>query len=971
MFFYCSSLKSLTVPGGFVKNSKITNSSYYPTLPSQLTHTLEDDGSVIPINEDTKLTVVKKLTTYVTTPTTYTLKFDAGEASGSMLPQKAESGEDVIINRNAFYKIEYTFCGWKDEKNNKTFELNDNNQAIIPAKTYEAGSTITLSPIWEPINTSVTLKNGEFSFSLHGGEKATFNNIPAGTAYQVYEETPDGWVLIEQSNVSGSIEPLEESKATFTNKYQPGITTVNLVGLKTLDGLAAKEDAEGNAFKFELLENDSVIQTKEVKAGGMIQFDTIEYDKAGSHTYTIREVAGTNNVISYDSHEETVIVVVTDDGKGNLHSDVTYDKDGIVFANTTKPGSLEISKVGEGITDANKDTVFSFTVKLYNKNGTPVGDEKYTWYDKSTDEELGQSTASNGAILVSAKAGQTVVLKNLQAGMSYEIEETDIPRGWENTANKNNSGTIEANKSSEAVITNKYTATGTATITAHKLLEGNSLESGAFEFELLDSSNEVISTSVNGPVDIVQEIYDDNNNPVTNEWYGTAPVIFDSIKFTEEGDYTFYVREKSGEDTSIVYDTHVETVNIRVFDNGNGSLGTEVEYDSDGALFTNTMKPGQLVVSKTIENATTAASTVDFQFRLTLKDSHGSDLIGTYHVVKSDGSETTITNEGTVSLKGGETFTVTDLPHGCSYEITELDTSGFELTSSVGETGDITGGEDSEASFTNTYSSSGEIVLSASKNLIGGTLTEGMFQFELMDDNNEVIQTVSNNEDGSITFLPIYFTEADDGKEYVYRIKEVTGTTAGIQYDDHTETVIVTVNDTGLGSLDFDVAYDEDGAVFTNSALVDLTISKVVTGSMGNKDEEFTFYLTLSGDEAPETLSYDKDGETGALTVSSGRYEFTLSHGESITFTGIRKGLQYSITEDDSKYNTTISVYESETTSKTVSGTIETSTTVSYTNNLDLRVPTDSTTESRWALIPVFALPVCLLVVGKKRRKQS
>ncbi|WP_148132244.1 Spy0128 family protein, partial [Streptococcus sp. HMSC078H12] len=51
---------------------------------------------------------------------------------------------------------------------------------------------------------------------------------------------------------------------------------------------------EANAFTFELLENGNVIQTKKNAADGSIQFDSISYATEGTHTYTVREVAGTD-----------------------------------------------------------------------------------------------------------------------------------------------------------------------------------------------------------------------------------------------------------------------------------------------------------------------------------------------------------------------------------------------------------------------------------------------------------------------------------------------------------------------------------------------------------------------------------------------------------------------------------------------------------------------------------------------------
>ena len=46
-------------------------------------------------------------------------------------------------------------------------------------------------------------------------------------------------------------------------------------------------------------------------ADGTIQFDAISYDKEGSHTYTVREKAGTDTNIDYDQMNAVVTVNVT------------------------------------------------------------------------------------------------------------------------------------------------------------------------------------------------------------------------------------------------------------------------------------------------------------------------------------------------------------------------------------------------------------------------------------------------------------------------------------------------------------------------------------------------------------------------------------------------------------------------------------------------------------------------------------
>ena len=79
-----------------------------------------------------------------------------------------------------------------------------------------------------------------------------------------------------------------------------------------------------------------------------------------------------------DEEDET-LTAVTEDEEGKLSSKVTYDADGIIFTNKTRPGSLHLTKNVDGLTEANKDDVFIFDIHLYNENGLPADGSIY-WY---------------------------------------------------------------------------------------------------------------------------------------------------------------------------------------------------------------------------------------------------------------------------------------------------------------------------------------------------------------------------------------------------------------------------------------------------------------------------------------------------------------------------------------------------------------------------------------------------------------
>lgn len=303
---------------------------------------------------------------------TYRIEFSIPSGVlGSMTSQDVETSQDYALEKQHLYKFGYSFNYWRVDGNATTYQ----DQATIPANTYTAGTTVTLIPVFEAIDTTLNMVNGEIDLYLYGNEKATFADLPAGTAYEVWEETPSGWRLVYQSNVSGTIEPLQTSTASFVNEYAPGTVTATICGSKILDGKAAP----AGAYQFQLLENGSIIQTVYNQAGGFIAFDPITYTGAGTHTYTVREVNGGDSSIQYDSHTETITVSITQDGDGVLQASVTYDSDGINFVNTTRPGVLEIIKQAIGLTQANSNSTFTFNVILQNGDGT-LSESGYAWH---------------------------------------------------------------------------------------------------------------------------------------------------------------------------------------------------------------------------------------------------------------------------------------------------------------------------------------------------------------------------------------------------------------------------------------------------------------------------------------------------------------------------------------------------------------------------------------------------------------
>ena len=347
--------------------------------------------------------------------------------------------------------------------------------------------------------------------------------------------------------------------------------------------------------------------------------------------------------------------------------------------------------------------------------------------------------------------------------------------------------------------------------------------------------------------------------------------------------------------------------------------GYRDEYSNEDGVFviTNRYYPyGDLTVSKTLVNATEAASEAEFIFNLSLTDENGNPLIDKYNYVTSSGRVGKVGNADIFTLKGGEMITISDIPCKVGYSITEQSKDGFKNTSRVGETGTIHSYATSSASFTNTYSSGGRDSISVTKNLTGRALEEGKLKFRLETEEGVLIRTASNIADGSVNFGSFKYTEKDDGKDFVYLILEENEGKPGYTYDGSIYKVVVHVSDNGDGTLTFTQTYlneddEEVNAIgFDNeyhaSGSVTLKAWKVMTGKRLDGDD-FDFELL---DEGYNVLQTKKNTEDESIPFDPLEFDET-DVGETYTYY-IREvaGNDSSINYDDTVFCYTVSVVD-------------------------------------------------------------
>lgn len=193
------------------------------------------------------------------------------------------------------------------------------------------------------------------TITLNGGQTVTIKNLPKGSKYTVEEIDGLDYELVSSKNTSGTI-PFSSVTASFVNdKSEPETLDpsdpVNPGGSKVLlDADGNPVALAGGEFTFKLTGLDGAPMpagavdgsiTVTNRADGVFVFGDIVFDEAGTYTYELTEVAGTDEGITYDGSTHTLVVVVSDedaDGDGKLDiASLTYDGESTLptFTNET------------------------------------------------------------------------------------------------------------------------------------------------------------------------------------------------------------------------------------------------------------------------------------------------------------------------------------------------------------------------------------------------------------------------------------------------------------------------------------------------------------------------------------------------------------------------------------------------------------------------------------------------------------
>ena len=783
-----------------------------------------------------------------------------------------------------------------------TFTLENTKKVAEPVKlTLEAKKELSGRP----------LKADEFSFSLKGDGvdqtkkntadgKITFDTISydkAGTyEYTISEVVPNDndkeigvtydetnyKVIVEVEEKAGKLEATAtyedlqsgEDVPVFKNTYKALPGNVQLEAKKELSGRPLK----ANEFSFNL-KGDTIDQTKKNTADGKVTFEAITYDKAGTYEYTISEVIPNDKEpgLTYDEAKYKVTVDV-EEKAGKLEATATYEglKSGEVptFKNVYKamPGSVVLEAKKELSGRPLKADEFSFNLK-----GDTVDQTKKNTADgKITFDTISYDKAGTYEYTISEVVPND---NDKEIGVTYDETNYKVIVEVEEKAGKlEATATYEGLQSGEdvPVFKNAYKAlSGSVVLEATKELTGKELNADQFNFELVDSTGNVLQTQ-------------------QNEANGT--VTFDAIHYTEAGTHEYTIKEVEGTDPTITYDATEYQVTVKVEDK-NGQLVATPTY-AGNAVFKNTYKPvsGSVVLEAAKELTGKELTTHQFSFQLLDADkkvlqTKQNDTNGKIYF---DAIEYTEIGEHEYIIK--EVDDVKDTDQTITYDQTE-----YQVTVKVEDkNGQLvaTPTYAGNAVFKNAYKpAAGSVVLEAEKELIGKELSVGQFDFELVDNKGAVLQTKQNDGNGNVYFDAIAYDKAGT---YEYVIKEVKGTDGTITYDQTEYKVSVKVEDKA-GHLIATPTYEKE-AIFKNTytpaaGSVVLEAEKELVGkelSVG----QFDFELVDSKGAVLQTKQNDGSGNIYFDAIAydkAGTYEYIIKEVKGTDSTIIYDQTEYKV----------------------------------------------------------------------------
>ena len=763
------------------------------------------------------------------------------------------------------------------------------------------------------------------------GEKYTVEETNAGTLNALYD-----LVAAESTQKVENVEITEAGvTAELINKYER--KTGDLTISKTVvSPIPAEETKE---FSFTVLLSEKI--SGEFAVTGGTEGEKITFTN-GSGTISVKgkqtkTITGLPQGVTY-----TVVEAVDNQFTADhqqVEGTIAATASTAAFTNTRKTGSLEVKKIVISSNTADKDTEFSFKVMLSDKTiSGPFGDMSFAngvAQFKLKDGEVKKATGLPTGVTYTVTEAADAGFATTSTGETGTICLAKATAAFTNTRSE---GGLVVSKKVVSAIAEDHTKDFTVTVTLDdKTIKGSfgdaTFDKGVATLTLKDGDVKVINGLPNGMgYEVAETLAGDDGNIYTVTYSGKtgtiqkdktqSALVTNTRKTTEltvskevvsgiasdKTDETFlftvtFTPAITGEYSGVYVENgtvqlqlkHNQTVTLKGIPYGTTYTvaeaedtrfaksveGKETDKLTDKAAtvkFTNIRKTGDLEISKTVISPIPAEATKEFTFTVLLSEKISGTFDG---VAFTDG-------KATITVKGGETKTITGLPQGVTYTVVEAVDNLFkadkqQLSGTVSATA-------STAAFENTRKTGD---LEVKKTVVSSNAadkeTEFSFKVTLGD-------TTISSTFGDMNFIDgvARFT-LKDGQS-----KTATGLPTGVTYtvEEAAADGFVTTKTGESGTICLAKAI----AAFTNTKSEGgLVVSKkVVSAVADDHSKEFTVKVTL----ADKTIN----GTFGDAAFANGVATLKLKDGYVKVITGLPKGMGYTVaetlTEEDGKIYT-------------------------------------------------------------------
>lgn len=333
--------------------------------------------------------------------------FDVTGKDGAPMPEKKQTTNDASGNVD-FGNINYTLDDLKD------VEPNDQNERV---KTFE------------------------YSVKESGSVAGVTND--SGTKTVKIQLKDDGKGHLTATRISD-----DDSAFTFTNTYKVEPKQYSVTKSISMKKELTGKDLKDGEFTFEQVEQkdgrETVAATGTNGKDGNVSLGAVTYTKPGDYTYTVREKAGKNPGITYDTATYQVVVHVTDAGDGTLSASVEGPEK-IIFNNTYEVKSTDVSVTAQKELKGSTLKDGQFTFQMKDEDGKVISTVKNASDGKVVFEGLTFTKAGEYKYTISE-------VNDKQKNVTYDKDTQDITV----TVSDDGSGQLKATVKGAGTFHNTY-----------------------------------------------------------------------------------------------------------------------------------------------------------------------------------------------------------------------------------------------------------------------------------------------------------------------------------------------------------------------------------------------------------------------------------------------------------------------------------------------------------------------------------